>query len=79
MPQNPLKSSDYNDIPPIPLGLIKALEERFPTKCPDLSDSERVIFYYAGQVAMIQWLKDIQTRRQKDALNFTAKETIQNV
>ena len=79
MPQDPVKSSDYKDIPAIPPGLIDALERRFPSKCPDVHDSERVIFHYAGQVAMIRWLRNVQSRRQKDSLSFSTKETITHV
>lgn len=80
MPQDPAKSSDYNDIPPIPLGLIDALERRFPSKCPDISDSERVIFLYAGKVELIRWMRNVMTRRQKDSLSPTNfKENITNV
>ncbi len=78
MPQDPLNSSDCNDIPSITPGLIEALERRFPSKCPDITDSERFIFHYAGKVDLIRWLKQLQTRRQKDSLK-SHKETIQNV
>ena len=81
MPKDPLKSSDYNDIPPIPGGLIEALERRFPDKCPDLADSERLIFFYAGKVELIRWMKTLQIQRQTKAVTaITAiKENIINV
>lgn len=78
MPKDPLNTSEFKDIPAIPPGLIDALERRFPSKCPDISDSERVIFHYAGQVSMIQWLKSIQIRRQHDQFS-SIKENITNV
>lgn len=78
MPKDPLNSSDYKDIPAIPPGLIDALERRFPSKCPDISDSERVIFLYAGKVELIQWMRTLQIRRQKDSFALI-KENITNV
>ncbi len=78
MPKEPLNSSDYKDIPPIPPGLIDALERRFPSRCPELDETERVIFFNAGRCELIQWLKNIQARRlQSQFSNF--KENITNV
>lgn len=78
MPQDPHNSSDYKDLPPIPGGLIEALEARFPSRCPQVTDSERDIFLYAGKVALIQWLKTIQVQRLKASL-IPLKVTNQNV
>lgn len=50
-------SSNLNDIPPVPDALITALEKRFPDTCPDLTDSEREIFFKAGAVSVIKLLK----------------------
>ncbi len=78
MPKEPLNSSEYKDIPPIPPGLIEALERRFPSRCPEIDHSERVIFFNAGRCDLIAWLKMIQTRRlQSTFSNF--KENITNV
>ncbi len=64
MAQNQANSSDLNDIPPIPAALITALENRFPSRCPQINDSERLIWMNAGKAELIQWLKDAHVRRK---------------
>jgi hypothetical protein len=78
MPKDLLSTSEYKDIPTIPAGLIEALERRFPSQCPELSQSERVIFFNAGRCELIAWLKNLQTRRLNNFMHAT-KETITNV
>ena len=81
MPKDPLNTSELKDLPPIPGGLIEALERRFPSRCPQVTESEREIFFYAGQVALIQWMKTTQLQRQNKAITaITAiKDNITNV
>lgn len=44
-------------IPPIPEGLLKELEKRFPPTYPDLSLSERELWAKAGEGRIIQFLR----------------------
>jgi len=49
--------------------LIELLERVFPDKCADLNDSERHIFYKAGQHNVVTWLKDLKRRTEEQQLN----------
>lgn len=53
------------DLPHIPDDLLAALEARFPDRCPDITDPERMIWFKAGQRSVIAILAD-QARRQKE-------------
>ena len=43
-------------LPPIPQPLIKALNERFPERCPDIDWEDRRIWLYAGQRELVKFL-----------------------
>ena len=45
-------------IPPITEDIIKYLEEVYPDKAPDISMEEKLIWFSAGQVAVVRHLKD---------------------
>ena len=45
-------------IPPITEDIIKYLEEVYPDKAPDISMEEKLIWFTAGQVAVVRHLKD---------------------
>ena len=45
-------------IPFIPEELIKYLDEVYPDKAPDISMEEKLIWFTAGQVAVVRHLKD---------------------
>lgn len=77
MAENSAKSSDLKDIPAIPPALITALEARFPNRCPQINDSERLIWMNAGKAELIQWLRDTHNRRCQEGL--TKLEVIQRV
>ena len=44
--------------PFIPEEIIKYLEETYPDKAPDISMEEKLIWFTAGQVAVVRHLKD---------------------
>lgn len=45
------------DLPPIPKKLIDTLEELIPERCPNLSLSDREIWFYAGKRELVRILK----------------------
>ena len=55
-------------------GLIDYLEKNFPNKSPDLKDSERQIWYKAGQASVVSQLIMILEDNDQNIL----KETIIN-
>ena len=44
--------------PPITEDIIKYLEEVYPDKAPDISMEEKLIWFTAGQVAVVRHLKE---------------------
>ena len=51
--------------PFIPEDIIKYLEETYPDKAPDISMEEKLIWFTAGQVAVVRHLKE-QFRLQEE-------------
>lgn len=45
-------------LPLISNDLVVYLDEMFPDKCPDLKESEREIFYKAGQRSVVNHLTE---------------------
>ena len=45
-------------IPHIPEEIVKYLDEVYPDKAPDISMEEKLIWFTAGQVAVVRHLKD---------------------
>ena len=45
-------------IPTITEHIIKYLEEVYPDKAPDISMEEKLIWFTAGQVAVVRHLKE---------------------
>tara|TARA_R100001530_G_scaffold57252_1_gene41669 strand:+ start:992 stop:1165 length:174 start_codon:yes stop_codon:yes gene_type:complete len=45
-------------IPHIPEEIVKYLEEVYPDRAPDISMEEKLIWFTAGQVAVVRHLKD---------------------
>tara|TARA_R100001594_G_scaffold29555_1_gene55024 strand:- start:2435 stop:2626 length:192 start_codon:yes stop_codon:yes gene_type:complete len=43
-------------LPPIDQKLLVALSEKFPDKAPDITLSEKDVWYRSGQVAVVRWL-----------------------
>ncbi len=54
------------ELPYIPPDLLSSLEARYPDRCPDIQDSDRVIWFKAGQRQVVNYLIDQQSR-QKEA------------
>ena len=53
--------------PPIDEALIKRLEEVIPEQCPDINDSERAIWMYAGQRQVVRMLRAVYLEQQDEA------------
>jgi hypothetical protein len=61
MPQSNIPPAQFPAVPP---RLLAALDERFPNRTPDLSDSDRQVWFKAGARSVVDFLK-----RQYDEQN----------
>lgn len=52
--------------PNIDERLIAALAEQFPDQCPDLSLSEKEVWFKSGQASVIKWLKRRLEEQEND-------------
>lgn len=59
---------DEERMPPVPLELVKALDKRFPDACPLLDDTDRMIWFHAGQRAVVNFLLEIFERQSENIL-----------
>jgi hypothetical protein len=50
--------------PPLDEALIKKLEDTIPERCPDLIDSDREIWLYAGQRQVVRMLRAVYLEQQ---------------
>ena len=64
-----MERPDFKPPPPITEELIKDLEDRFPAKCPDITDSDRQIWFYAGQRSIVEFLKKALKRQIESRFN----------
>ena len=53
--------------PLIEEALLKRLEEVFPEKCPDLDDSDRLIWLMVGQRSVVRMLRSVYLEQQEEA------------
>lgn len=44
-------------LPPIPKALADKLEEYYPVAMPNLTDPDRLIFFKAGQVDVVRFIR----------------------
>lgn len=51
---------------PMSEEMIEGLEKLFPPKCPKLDQKERDIFFYAGQVQLIEMCRSILSMQKKE-------------
>lgn len=51
--------------PPIDEALLKKLDEMVPEKCPDINDSDRAIWMYAGQRQVVRMLHAVYLEQQE--------------
>ncbi len=53
-----MRQDPADKFPPVPEVLLKELDGRIPEKCPELSFTDREIWFYAGQRAVVRLLKE---------------------
>lgn len=51
---------------PIPAALLQELDERFPDRSPDLTWTEREVWFKAGQASVCGWLRE-QLKEQEES------------
>ena len=66
---------DTDPIPTLTLDFIKAIEKRFPPRCPELHWEDRYIWYYAGQRHIVDFLKSVYNRQQETRFDNVIKKT----
>ncbi len=62
-----------NTLPLITDDLIQALDNLYPQRHPDLSLSDREIWYRSGQRSVVDYLIEQQKRQRETMLNNTTK------
>ena len=62
-----------NTLPTITDDLIQGLDNLYPQRHPDLSLSDREIWYRAGQRSVVDYLIEQQKRQRETMLNNTTK------
>lgn len=50
--------------PDIPTALMEWLQQQVPARCPDLTETDREIWAYAGQRALVELLQSLHDGRQ---------------
>ena len=48
--------------------LVKTLDKVFPEKSADLKDSERTVWFKAGQRSVVNWLIELKNRSENNLL-----------
>ena len=62
-----------NPLPLITDDLIEGLDNLYPQRHPDLSLSDREIWYRSGQRSVVDYLIEQQKRQRETMLNNTTK------
>jgi len=62
--------------PPISRELITALEAAFPDQVPSISDTDRQIWFKAGQVQVVRFLKEKLREQNENILNQKVTENV---
>lgn len=52
---------------PLTEELVEGLEKLYPPKCPELTQSERDIFFYAGQQSLVASLRHVLEHQKAQA------------
>jgi hypothetical protein len=58
------KTDEDTQLPYTVEGLVELLETTYPNKTPSLTDTDREIWYKAGQSSVVTWLKELLDRSQ---------------
>lgn len=54
--------------PTVPPGLLEELKRRFPDSCPQLEDSDRLIWFHVGQRSVVNFLQTMFERQNENIL-----------
>jgi hypothetical protein len=57
--------SDNSTFPDVPADLLRALEKKFPDRCPSISKSIREIRHESGQRSVVDFLRIQFDKQQK--------------
>lgn len=60
---------ENDSFPPISKALVDALEERCPEKCPELTMTEKEIWFYAGQRQIVRLVKKAYEEQNETILS----------
>ncbi|GGX91111.1 hypothetical protein GCM10007160_18240 [Litchfieldella qijiaojingensis] len=52
----------------VPQDLLKELDQRFPSQCPDINDSERQIWINKGKREVVEFLKLVYEEQNENIL-----------
>ena len=63
-----------SDLPYLNDELLDALDSIYPSRPPDLSHTDREIWYKAGQRSVVEFLKKHQERQKETMLSSTVLE-----
>jgi hypothetical protein len=53
-------------LPPVPRELVDFLDKAFPDRCPDISVTEKDVWFTAGQVSVVRKLKQILAQHEQN-------------
>lgn len=56
---------DNSRFPIVPESLVFELDSRFPNTCPLLDDTDRMIWFHAGQRAVVNFLLEMYQRQNE--------------
>ncbi len=62
----PMKPKKEIELPPIDKVLVEELDRRFPGVYPDISWSDREIWFRAGQRNLVEFLLEHHRKQHKD-------------
>jgi len=65
-----MERPEFRPVPPISNELVEDLDKRFPEKCPSIEWTDRQIWFYAGQRAVVEFLKKASKRQFEDRFNI---------
>jgi hypothetical protein len=50
---------DADKLPPVSLALVEALEKIYPSRPPSITDSDRMVWFKAGQASVVEFLRKV--------------------
>lgn len=59
---------DTTSLPSVSAALLAALEDMFPDQCPRLDDTDRMVWFRAGQRNVVEVLREHYRRQTESTL-----------